>query len=209
VKLISMVTHRGEREAVLAVLEEGGAFLAPVFDAKGDLIAFYEGDMKDLGELVGKLVTGLAQSGSPLQFAAVPRSESDEPDKGSPRGESDEPGKIIQKPAKVPHSKDGGPVGITSGPGVPRGERHALASRHPPAPAPGHDPEQIIHSRPANPRGVPTEIWLALSELVHAHVATLNLAASLVANLATDLTTHGALKDASTSSREEVEARRS
>lgn len=38
-KLISTVTHRGERDAVLTFLEDGGSFLAPVGELVRGLVA--------------------------------------------------------------------------------------------------------------------------------------------------------------------------
>lgn len=116
-KLISTVTHRGEHDAVLAVLEDGGSFLAPVFDAEGELIAYYEGDMEKLGELVREFVTGTAPPGSVLQSAAVPCGESHSPDRipssgsGNPKGEV--PCSDSHPPAKIDPSRSGNPRGVS------------------------------------------------------------------------------------------------
>jgi hypothetical protein len=78
-KLITIVTTLGEpragvldvakqrgrakyqREAMLAVIDVGGSFFAPVFDDQGELIEYYQGDLEKLGEFVSGFVTEIAQ----------------------------------------------------------------------------------------------------------------------------------------------------
>jgi len=104
-KLISTVTHHGEREAVLAVLEDGSSFLAPVFDGKGELIAYHEGEMEQLGELVREFVTGIAQRESgPGETTGVPD--------GSMLLSAKAPCPDCHTPAQINRSKPGGPNGI-------------------------------------------------------------------------------------------------
>jgi hypothetical protein len=207
-ELISTVTHRGERDAVLTVLEDGGSFLAPVFDAEGELIAYYEGDMEKLGELVSEFVTGTAQPGSPLKFAKVPGSE------------SLQPAPPPHDPARLPGSGGAGPTGVSKA-RVSKSARVPHRGSH----DPDHDPAPIPPSNPVNPAGhpipghpmrgrrtasassrsarsgavnpkdVPDEILSRLSELARAYLATLDLAA------------HDALTDASASSHEQMAAR--
>lgn len=179
-KLISTVTHHGERDVVLAVLEDGSSFLAPVFDGEGELIAYYEGEMEKLGELVREFVTGTAQRESISEPAEVPFSESHPPAKNPPR--------------ELIPSRPGGP---TSGP-----DGSVLLSDKTPCPD-CHSPTVINHSKPGGPNGIPEEILSILRELARASVATRNL----VVKLAADLAAHDALTDASASSREEMAAR--
>lgn len=155
-KLISTVTLRDEREAMLAILEDGSSFLAPVFDAKGDLIACYEGDMEELGELVGELVIGSTQSGSSLKSAEVPRSESHDPD-------------------PIPRGGRGGPKGVH--------HKRVLSSAEMPR-SESHEPDQIPRSGKGHPMGIPDEILKMLSELARA-TRNLVTNLSLGTNLAT------------------------